>query len=46
MGYVTVLAKILKELHIKLRKYSVPVSDAIRLTREVKIKKPEDIIKA
>ncbi len=43
MGYVTVSAKIRRELYEKLKRYGVPVSDVIRRALEEEVKRREEM---
>ena len=42
MGYVTVSAKIKRELWEKLKKYNIPISDVIRKALEEAVRKAEE----
>ena len=42
MTYVTVSARISKELHEKLKKYGIPVSEVIRRSLEEEVRKAEE----
>ncbi|ADN50724.1 type II toxin-antitoxin system CcdA family antitoxin [Vulcanisaeta distributa] len=42
MGYVTVSAKIKRELWEKLKKYNIPISDVIRRALEEEVRKAEE----
>ena len=48
MGYVTVSAKIRRELYLKLKEYGVPISKVIRraLEEEVRRREEEEVRKA
>ncbi|WP_054853203.1 type II toxin-antitoxin system CcdA family antitoxin [Vulcanisaeta distributa] len=42
MGYVTVSAKVRRELWEKLRRYNIPISDVIRRALEEEVRKAEE----
>ncbi len=43
MGYVTVSAKIQRELHRKLKEYRIPVSEVIRRALEEEVRRREEM---
>ena len=42
MSYVTVSAKVRRELYLKLKKYGVPISKVIRAALEEEVRKREE----